>query len=75
MAIKTTTDTARRIAQYISRAAVVRQITDNYEDITADTTDRIPSCMISPESEGIESEYILRFYREIENKKTLNTQW
>ncbi len=74
MAIKTTTDTARRIAQYISRAAVVRQITDNYEDITADTTDRIPSCMISPESEGIESEYILRFYREIENKKTLNMQ-
>ncbi|MBR6534353.1 MAG: serine hydrolase [Clostridia bacterium] len=74
MAIKTTTDTARRIAQYISRAGAVRQVTENYEDITADVSDRIPSDMISPESEGMESEYILKFYREIENKKTLNMQ-
>lgn len=72
MAIKTTTGTAKQIARYIGRTGVVHQMADNYEDVASDTKERQPAEMISPEEEGISSGYILKFYREIENKKGVN---
>ena len=73
MDIKSTTDNARMLTAYFTRKKLKQQV-QPFETTITDVKEYSPAKLFTPESQGVKSEYLMKFYRDIENKKELALQ-